>query len=94
MKKILLGCMLLVAWAGCPDPFVREGKDRPEPPTDPSLPPPDPDCQLCGVRGIACCPKKCREVSGVPLNSDHCLYNLRCLPVPGPDGGEKQLCVD
>jgi hypothetical protein len=93
MKKILLGCMLLMAGAGCPTPFDDEEKARPEPIGDPRLAD-DPNCRFCGVRGIACCPNTCREASGVPLNRYFCLYNLRCLPVPGSDGGETKTCVD
>jgi hypothetical protein len=91
MKKILLGCMLLLAGAGCSDLFGGEGKDRREPVTDPSLPIGDPACRLCGAKGFACCPSTCREASGLPLNSDSCLYTLRCLPVT--DAGGK-ACVD
>jgi hypothetical protein len=94
MKKILLGCMLLMAGAGCPNPFEREGKDRPEPIGDPRLARPDPECQFCGAQGFLCCPKKCHEVAEVPLNGQYCLYNLRCLPVPDADGGEKNICVE
>jgi hypothetical protein len=99
MKKILLGCLLLMAAAGCPNPFAREGKDRPEPPErskapgDPNLEDStDPACRFCGARGTACCPKSCREVSGVPLNSEFCLHELRCLPPA--DGGEQKFCVE
>lgn len=89
MKKILLGALLLLAWTGCPDPKERP---RPQAPGDPNLDDPtESECRFCGARGTGCCPNTCREVHGQPLNTDFCLYNLRCLPVS--DGGGR-ACVD